>query len=219
MKVETKRKIASVFFPERCPYCSELVLPCEIACDECIQDMPKEIFHKQIGGIFSVASALPYKDQYKDAILRLKFGKRKQFSYQLAKYMYLKFFGEVIFEDYDLISSVPLHKDNLKERGFNQSELLARDLSRFINVSYTELLNKSRKNKPQHSLTGDKREKNVKGVYRCIDKSLVEGKRILLVDDIITTGFTLTECASILEKAGAKEIMCLTFAITLPKTT
>ena len=219
MKTETKRKIASVFFPERCPYCLALTLPSEVACEECKEKLSDKIYHKTVGGIFSVSSSLPYKDEFRDAILRLKFSKRKQFSYQLAKYMYLKFSEEINFYDYDLITAVPLHKDTFRERGFNQSELIAKDLSRFCDVPYMELLNKTRKNKPQHTLKGDKREKNVKGVYRCTDEKLIQNKKIILVDDIITTGFTMAECASTLKKAGADEIICLTFAVTLPKTT
>lgn len=219
MKYEIKRKLVSVIFPERCPYCRDVIKPCEIGCEACLTSMPQKIYRKLVGGRYRVISALPYKDIYKAAILRVKFGNKKQYAYQLAKLMASKFSEEYASSDFDVITFVPLHNETLKERGFNQSELLARHLSEFTGIPCEALLKKTKKNKPQHNVTADKKEKNVKGVYRATDKTLISGKKILIIDDIVTTGFTLAECAKTLDKNGAEEICGLTFAITLPKTT
>ncbi len=219
MKRETKRKLISVIFPERCPYCRDVIKPCEICCEDCLTNMPQKVYRKLVGGRYRVISALPYKDSYKAAILRVKFGKKKQYAYQLAKLMAIKLLEEYESSAFDVITFVPLHAETLKERGFNQSELLAKHLSEFTDIPCEALLKKTKKNKPQHNVTADKKEKNVKGVYRATDKTLISGKKILIVDDIVTTGFTLAECAKTLDKNGAEEICGLTFAITLPKTT
>lgn len=219
MKSEIKRKLISVLFPERCPYCREVVKPCEIACEECKEILPSHVYTKNIVGGFKVLSAVPYRDSFSAAILKVKFGKKKQYAYQLANLMTEKLKAEGENINYDVITFVPLHPVTFKERGFNQSELLARCISETLNIPCEALLKKTKKNEPQHNLRADKREKNVKGVFRPTDKSLIKDKKILLIDDIVTTGFTLAECAKVLSEKGAEEVFCLTFAITLPKTT
>ncbi len=181
--------------------------------------MPSYILKKQIIGIYEVLSVLPYDGYYKSAILTLKFGKRKQYAYQLAKLMTEKLKNEIDPTSFDVISFVPLHGQTQKERGFNQSELLAYYMGAALNLPVKPLLKKVRKNKPQHSLSASERQKNVEGVYRCVDKKLVKGKRIIFTDDIVTTGLTLSECAKVLTKNGAEDIYFITFAASQPKTT
>lgn len=219
MKRETKRKLISVLFPERCPYCNDAVKPCEIACADCREILPQHTFTKKIAGGKTVLSAVPYKDSFKSAILKIKFGKKKQYAYQLARLMSEKLMAEVQDLNFDVITFVPLHPETLKERGFNQSELLAKYLGEILSIPCETLLKKTKLNKPQHKVLADKRKKNVEGVFRPADKSLITGRKILLIDDIVTTGYTLAECVKILEKNGGEDILCMTFAITLPKTT
>jgi predicted amidophosphoribosyltransferase len=74
---------------------------------------------------------------------------------------------------------------------------------------------RAKQNKPQHTLKGSERRKNVKGVYRVIDKTAIKDKRILLIDDIITTGNTLGECASVLKHHGCRSVSCVVLCTTL----
>lgn len=217
MKTETKRKLISVVFPERCPYCKDVVKPLETACEDCKKTVEKDIYKKLIRGDYRVLSAVQYDGICKDAILKLKFGKKKQYAYQLAKLMAEKLQAELEAVSFDVITFVPLHKDTLKERGFNQSGLLAKYLSELLGIPCEALLKKTKKNKPQHECLGKKREENVTGVFKCIAKANIEGRKILLVDDIVTTGFTLAECAQTLKEKGAEDIFCVTFALTLQK--
>lgn len=219
MKNEIKRKLVSIFFPERCPYCRKVIKPCEIACEECVEKLPNLTFLKIIVGEHRVFAAVPYKDKYKTAILNLKANKKKQYAYQLAKLMAKRLSSEIDTSEIDVITFVPLHEDTLKERGFNQSELLAKYIGEILDIPCTKLLIKTRKTKPQHELKADKREKNVEGAFKCTDKKLVKGRKILIIDDIVTTGFTLSECAKVLTNNKADKIFGMTFAITLPKTT
>ena len=219
MKTETNRKLWSILFPERCPYCRDVVRPCEIYCEECKVKMPEHTYKKKIRGVYEALSIAPYDDIFADAILRLKAQKREQYAYQLAKFMAQKLREEFGILNFDIITFVPLHPQDHEKRGFNQCELLAINMSKELNIPCEALIKKTRKNKPQHNLPASERQKNVEGVFRPVDKNRIKSKRILLIDDIVTTGSTLGECAKILEENGALEIYCMTFATSLLKTT
>ena len=219
MKHTTERKLKSIFFPERCPYCRDVVRPCEIYCEECKDKIPEDTYKKKLLGVYEVLSVAPYDGIFKDAIFRLKFKKREQYAYQLAQLMAIKLKEEFGVLSFDSITFVPLHPEDFKKRGFNQCELLAQHMSVALNIPDEPLIKKTKKNKPQHDLPARDRLKNVEGVFKPADKKAIKGKRILLIDDIVTTGSTLCECIKILEKSEALEIYCMTFAISLLKTT
>lgn len=113
----------------------------------------------------------------------------------------------------DLLIPVPLHPKRLRERGFNQALLLVKELSRRTGIPYQKgLLQKKRPTVPQIDLSGTEREKGVKGSFHIQRKEEVEGKKILLVDDVFTTGATVNECSKVLLSAGAKRVDVLTIA-------
>jgi ComF family protein len=113
-------------------------------------------------------------------------------------------------EQFDFVTCVPMHKKSFKERGYNQAELLAKECAKFLSLPYVDTLEKFKENKTQHSVSGKERAQNVRGVYRIIEKDRVAGKKILIIDDIITTGNTLGECARIISKAKCTKICCAT---------
>jgi ComF family protein len=109
-----------------------------------------------------------------------------------------------------------LHPKRLRERGFNQAVLLARSIGRERGISCrVSLLKKIKWTPPQISLTPREREKNVKGSFAVVDSTGARGRRILLIDDVMTTGSTVNECARELMKAGAREVGVFTFARAL----
>lgn len=219
MKTKTKRKLAAIIFPERCPFCGKAVAPCRPACEDCTALLPPCTYKKLISGIYEAQSALPYEKAYKSAILKVKFGKRKQYIYQLAMLTLNRIAPQKNLSGFDVVTFVPLHPDSQKERGFNQSELLAKYIAEELNIPCEPLLKKVKKNKPQHTLPASARQKNVMDAYRKVKSAHIKGRKILLVDDIVTTGFTLAECAKVLTEKGAEDICFLTFAISMPKTT
>ncbi|MBR1730898.1 MAG: ComF family protein, partial [Ruminococcus sp.] len=109
---------------------------------------------------------------------------------------------------FDLVTCVPMHEKQLKERGYNQSRLLAENVSNYLEVEYEDLLVKHKENLPQHNLKPNEKRYNVKGVYKAVNTDKIKGHNILIIDDVITTGYTLGECCKILQKAGAKKIQC-----------
>ena len=113
----------------------------------------------------------------------------------------------------DLIIPVPLHPKRLRWRGFNQSVLLARQVSREYAIPLDPfVVYRSKETPPQTQLTEDERRKNVRGAFSLNDQKSVKGKRILLIDDVYTSGATVNECSRALKRGGAKEVYVLTLA-------
>lgn len=107
----------------------------------------------------------------------------------------------------DLITvPVPLHKKREAERGFNQSELLARYISKRLDIPGGIALLRMRRTESQVKLSGMERRRNLVGVFQCVDPELIDKKTVLLIDDVTTTGSTLNECAKVLKAAGAKAV-------------
>ena len=122
-------------------------------------------------------------------------------------------YADEIKNNVDLIIPVPVHKSKLKERGFNHTEKLAKHLGQLLDIPVVELLIKTRKTIPQAKTKNkDERSKNLKNVFSVTSIGQIKGKRVLIVDDVVTTGSTLRECAKVLRKNGAEEIWGLTIA-------
>lgn len=112
---------------------------------------------------------------------------------------------------FDFVTCVPLSAKGRRKRGYNQAALLAKQTALHLHLPYKATLIKIRENTAQHSLPKAMRWENVQGVYAPRRKTLLNGKSVLLIDDIVTTGNTLRECAHVLEKSGAT-VWCATLA-------
>ena len=122
-----------------------------------------------------------------------------------------KFFQ--ILKSYDTIIPVPISKKRRKERGYNQSELIASEISKNIEISYVnQCLFKTKNIVEQSKLGKEERLKNIQGAYQLYKPEIIKNKKILLVDDIYTTGSTVNECSKILNQAKPKKIGVLTIA-------
>lgn len=167
----------------------------------------------RMGSIFpNVFPPLYYQDSVRDSILRYKFGAKKGYVG-----CYSKMLAQCILDNYggkyDLITWVPISDDRLKSRGYDQAMILAMATALELDDVAAETLKKTRDNPAQSSLgERDERRANVTGAYTVTDPELIEGKRLLLIDDIVTTGATLSECARTLLLAGADEVVCATIA-------
>lgn len=199
---------AVAFFPSRCPYCNRVIDDSECACKRCRKQIPEYCWKTYAAGGYICAAALPYKDAYSKAIHKLKFKNRTDLAKPLAMQIVRavkELYGDLHF---DLVTCVPMHKINRKLRGYNQAELLARECAELLELPYLGTLEKFKQNQPQHETSKDEREKNVRGVYRLLGNTDLSGKRVLLIDDVITTGHTLGECSRILMKGKCAEICC-----------
>ena len=163
---------------------------------------------------FSRARAVcGYEGVIMEAISRLKYGGLTRLATPLGNLLAEYRDPDFSLSDNDLLIPVPLHPRRLRERGFNQSLLLARQVSRrrSIPINFTAL-QRARQTHPQTQLSGAERRKNVGGAFDVKKKEAVEEKKILLIDDVFTTGATVQECANVLRKAGASEVQVLTLA-------
>ncbi|HSB06265.1 MAG TPA: ComF family protein [Thermodesulfobacteriota bacterium] len=114
---------------------------------------------------------------------------------------------------FDLLIPVPLHPQRLRERGFNQALLLVKELSHRIGTPYRKrILEKRKPTVPQVNLSGVEREKGVKGAFHLSEGAAVDGKAVLLVDDVYTTGATVNECAKVLLAGGADRVDVFTLS-------
>lgn len=207
------RRLTAIFYPERCPFCGTVIEAREIACTEC----RKEIRHKHTmipGGArgFRCISTFAYDGKVRRMILRMKFYDRIQYIPQVAEIMYediIKAYGENAF---DCVTAVPMYKKDLKNRGYNQSALLAKELAKLMDCPYINTLAKVKKTKKQHLLKYNERKTNLNGAFKMIDKNAIKGKRILIVDDIITSGYTLGNCCKVLSRAKPEKLCCATIA-------
>lgn len=203
-----KNSVKDILFPVRCPYCETVIHKTEYACEDCKKKFPSPAIIKYAVGGYKCTSPFPYDGIFKKAVKRFKFGNKGGYAKQLAFPIVQSILESYQGVDFDLITCVPMHKKRLAQRGYNQAELLARECAKIMNIPYCDTLEKFKENREQHSIKASERAKNVKGVYRIIDKELVRDKNILIIDDIITTGNTLGECAKILMKKGCRSAGC-----------
>jgi len=163
---------------------------------------------------FSIArSVVRYEASLRDAIHRFKYKGKIAVGETLGKLMAEYEYDSLSIEDYSLIVPVPLHPRRLRERGFNQSVVLAREIAEehSISLDFT-ILKRIIYTEPQVSLDRKKRGSNVKGAFKITDGERVKGERVILTDDVYTTGSTVRECARVLIRSGAAEVAVLTLA-------
>jgi ComF family protein len=115
-------------------------------------------------------------------------------------------------EQVDLVVPVPMHWWRKWNRGFNQAELLARVVARRTGIPVARSLKRGRSTLSQAGLTLSQRRDNLTGVFRVTARNRIEGRRVLLVDDVFTTGATASACAAALKRAGARSVVLLTLA-------
>ena len=188
--------------------------PDDDLCDRCTESLPyTDNFGMQNGDYFDFCvSPLYYTGVVRRSVLNYKF---RDASHYADVYGIL--LAECIREcpkiTYDIITWVPLSKKRERKRGYDQAMLLAEVMSVILEDTVTKTLRKPREVQAQSEL-GDRSERsvNIYGAYEAIDPEIVTGKRVLLVDDVITTGSTLDECAKILLASGAVNVVCVTLA-------
>ena len=207
-------EVLEFFFPSRCIFCRRWKGKFVRFCDGCRRSLPYArgaSAEQQFPHLARCLSPLYYEDSVRDSLLRYKFGGQSG---------YARVYGELLADclkehpgTYDCVAWVPLSRKRLRRRGYDQAELLAREVGARMDLPVRGLLLKRRHTRAQSATgNGEKRRANIAGAYKVREGETVQGLRILLVDDIVTTGSTLSECAKTLRAAGAAAVTGLSLA-------
>jgi len=204
-----------ILFPPKCVFCARVLNKGDDGwCDRCTESLPfTDNWGRQDGEFFDFCiSPLYYKGAVRKSVLRYKF--RGAAAYAAT---YGKLLADCIREnpdvEYDIISWIPLSSKRKRSRGYDQAMLLALATALELDDVAVETLTKHIDVQAQSEL-GDKAERsaNISGAYIVPDAELIVGKSVLLIDDVVTTGSTLDECAKVLLAEGAKRIVCASLA-------
>lgn len=166
-------------------------------------------------GIKAVFSPYTYSGNIAEAVKMYKFGDMPMYGLLFGKMIYDELKEISHIWEYDCIIPVPLHQTRLRERGYNQSEIMAQKISDLSAIPIVcDGLFRVRETKRQSSLVGLERRENVRGAFYAYP-GVVSGKRVILIDDIFTMGETIRACADALIQAGATEVLALTLCVSI----
>lgn len=150
-----------------------------------------------------------YSGRLRDLIQLFKYSNMPSLAKPLGEFLRTGYPRGIQF---DALVPMPIHPSRLRERGYNQAELLARSLEPITNLSIERLVDRTKKTEKQAGLTPRQRRLNVQNAFHVPDALLVRGKRVLLVDDVLTTGASANACALALKQAGASSVALLALA-------
>lgn len=217
-----------MLYPRRCPICEDIAMPKgELVCPDCVARIPyvkgprcyrcgKELRDERAEYCHDCSkhklyyekgvSLFRYNFVMRRAMDGFKYKNKREYADFFTTELIRVFGEEMKSWEADAVIPVPIHKSRRRTRGYNQAELLAEPLSRYLQVPMnTELLVRSRKTKPQSKLDDKERRKNVEEAFK-INKNVVQLRKVILVDDIYTTGSTINTCARLLKEAGIEKI-------------
>ena len=205
--------LISLLFPTRCVLCGGIIkADREEICPECAAELKRPTAEMSVDFTEGVACAVLYEGAVRAAFLRYKFSGQSWLA---------EVFGELLAEAvadkldgrFDAITYPPLSAKRLKKRGYDQARLLAEQVGQRLGYPVIASLRKVRNTVSNSSMTGEdakqQRAENVSGVYEAL--AGIEGRRLLLIDDILTTGSTMSECAKTLLLGGAESVVCAAF--------
>jgi len=200
-----------LLFPPKCVFCRKILdRGRDGYCAKCAGDLPLTDSAPRDRDGLIVISPLYYEGTVRDAVHRYKFGGASFYAGVFGKLL-----SDCVLPEYDIITWVPLSRERLRQRGYDQAMLLSRATASELGGEAIPTLRKTVDTKAQSELGGRReRQKNISGAYEVTDAELVKGRRVLLIDDVVTTGSTLRECVGVLTKAGAAKVVCAAFATT-----
>lgn len=220
--------LVDIFFPNRCGFCSKIIPWNSLVCPECEENLETADFCPKCGksncecvkhyfNYDGCAVARPYAGTVRKGILALKYNN----GFNTAKYLMPELMERVkrygFLDESDIVTAVPMTSSRRRETGYNQAEYIAKLLAKRVGLSCDfKLISKAASAPTQHKLSAEERREAAKSVYiKGRSKADIKGKTVILCDDIITTGSTLSECAKVLKNMGAKTVYCAVLSGTV----
>ena len=207
--------LINLLFPPKCVLCRRVLSKnetyfchnCRIHTPEFAKSKRKIPFVAQWTGIWY------YKEDVAKSIQRYKFSNCRQYAFPYAQQLAIRLQQDEM-TNFDLLSWIPVSARRKRKRGYDQGQLLAQALAMELGCTCTQVLTKTIDTPPQSGIKDPSmRRANVVGAYRICDTQMIHGKRILLLDDVLTTGATASECAKTLMFYGAKAVTLATVAV------
>ena len=206
--------LMQLLFPHKCILCGKMLQEDELdLCGGCRGNSPEYPAGKDhIQFLDSFLAVWYYEGNVRRSLLRYKFYNSRSLAKGYGRILAMKLL-QTYPNGFDCLTWVPISSRRKLTRGYDQVELLAKAVGKELGMQPVPLLKKVRHNRPQSGISGSaERRANVLGAYRVINRNAIIGKRILLLDDILTTGATAGECARLLLTGGAKEVHCAAVA-------
>lgn len=202
------RRLLEWLFPRKCILCRSLLTREETdLCRSCRTDQPEYHYgKKKVPHIADLTALWRYEGQVRKSLHRYKFGNARHYAPAYGRLLAMRIQRDL--PRAEVVTWVPVSAARRRSRGYDQVELLAKAVSPELGIPAEGLLEKFRDNQANSGLkTSAERRANVLGVYRAVQPERIRGKRVLLLDDIVTTGATASECARVLLIAGAEEVI------------
>ena len=229
MEPKWKRSLLEVLWPNRCPGCNALIGPDRVVCEACGEKMLLEhdavcrrcgkvgcICDKKQLAYDRALAACAYAEESIPAIIRMKQSENTNFAEFAARILAERLRHGIDFGEIDLVVPVPMHPAKERQRGYNQAALIAREIASLLELPCREdILYKEKTSRAQHELNAAERAKNVDSFH--IHDIPLDGQRILLCDDVLTTGNTMSRCAALLKQQGAAAVIAAAAATTVPQ--
>ena len=209
-------RVLDLLYPRRCMFCRRIMdREPGILCQACRNSLPPPVKGKKRGEFYKrCVSVCSYEDQVRSSIIRYKFS---------GCSFYAGVYGALLAEEirrelageFDCITYVPISRKRLRRRGYDQARLLAEAVGRELDMPVLCTTKKIKNTRPQSRISGAAaRRANIQNAYRAVDPAAFAGLRLLLIDDVLTTGATLSEVSRVLLSHGAESVCCGTFAVT-----
>ena len=214
--------IIKIIFPLKCIFCSNIITfkteneICE-TCHEKISFFYLSHSYNQknnFKGLYydDLICVFKYSGIIKEAITRYKFFNKSSYYRTFSNLLATEIKKSILYQTIDFILEVPLHKNKEKVRGYNQSKLIAKYLSKLLKIPYLNILIRTKETKPQSKLIKEERNVNIKNAFIVKNTTKINEKNILIIDDILTTGSTLEECSRVLKECGAQKVISAVIA-------
>ena len=204
-----KAWLLDLFFPNRCPVCRSIIVYDKLVCGKCLDKLEKlraddrHVISKCGNACKAAVSVYYYKEEAKSGIISLK-GENLNFGRHLGKELSKKIKADEILKNADMVTYVPMNSKKKRERGYNQAKIIAEEISKNTGIPLADDLLFRGRSAEQHTLSRKDRMTNVTAFYG--SNTDLSGKRIIICDDVITTGSTLGRCTGLLKGMNAAEV-------------